>query len=191
MVRILSTFGAISFSLAVSLFLTAPTVVEGHGHPHGFGSLEKRAAPSPTRAGAPQPTSTCKTAYAPIPAGGYPAMDCVPFIQDPQVQAWLKLVDFTKTPVYQPSANGVCPPNLSSIPKEQCWWTCQKCEAPTDITSCPTTGTWGLTYDGKMFQKKRVQNEKEGRKEKRRARSIILTQQQQQQQQQQTTKVYL
>ena len=75
----------------------------------------------------------------------------MPFTQDPQVLIWLKLVDFTKTPVFPPSANGVCPTNLASIPKEQCWWTCQKCEAPDDITSCPTTGTWGLTYDGKCY----------------------------------------
>ncbi|KAG0288445.1 chitin deacetylase, partial [Dissophora globulifera] len=33
------------------------------------------------------------------------------------------------------------------IPADQCWWTCQKCEAKDDITACPTPGTWGLTYD--------------------------------------------
>ncbi|KAG0337491.1 chitin deacetylase, partial [Podila humilis] len=97
--------------------------------------LKKRAA------------ATCSTVYKPVPAGSYPAIDCVPFTQDPQVQTWLKLVDMTKVPVYPPSKDGACPTDLTTIPKDQCWWTCQKCDAPTDIVSCPTTGTWGLTYD--------------------------------------------
>ncbi|KAF9956378.1 chitin deacetylase [Mortierella alpina] len=126
MVHISSTFTAFAaLSLSVSLAL-----VSAHSH-----ALEKRAA------------ATCSTTYAPIAAGSYPAIDCVPFTQDPQVQAWLKLVDLTKAPVFPQSADGVCPPDPSTLPKEQCWWTCQKCEAPDDITSCPTPGTWGLTYD--------------------------------------------
>ncbi|CAO3572023.1 unnamed protein product [Mortierella alpina] len=126
MVHISSTFTAFAaLSLSVSL-----TLVSAHSH-----ALEKRAA------------ATCNTTYAPIAAGSYPAIDCVPFTQDPQVQAWLKLVDLTKAPVFPQSADGVCPPDPSTLPKEQCWWTCQKCEAPDDITSCPTPGTWGLTYD--------------------------------------------
>ncbi|GJJ70978.1 peptidoglycan-N-acetylglucosamine deacetylase [Entomortierella parvispora] len=129
MVRILSVLGAIAVSLA-PLFLA--TSVQGHGH-H---SLEKRAG-----------ASTCKTTYTAVAPGQYPAIDCVPFTQDPQVLTWLKLVDFSKTPVFPPSADGVCPTDLTTIPKDQCWWTCQKCEAPDDITTCPTTGTWGLTYD--------------------------------------------
>ncbi|KAK3808455.1 MAG: carbohydrate esterase family 4 protein [Benniella sp.] len=121
MVKILSVFAVLSLSASVSLG-------------HGLHKPEKRAV-------------ACSTAYKPIAAGSYPALDCVPFIQDPQVQEWLKLVDFTKTPVYPPSKNGECPTDLTTIPKDQCWWTCQKCEAPGDITSCPKTGTWGLTYD--------------------------------------------
>ncbi|KAG0364329.1 chitin deacetylase, partial [Gamsiella multidivaricata] len=122
MVKIILTFTALSMALSM---------VMGHGV-HG---LEKRA------------TATCSTVYKPVAAGAYPALDCTPFVQDPQVQTWLKLVDFTKTPVYPPSKDGVCPTDLTTIPKDQCWWTCQKCEAPGDITSCPKTGTWGLTYD--------------------------------------------
>ncbi|KAI1316394.1 chitin deacetylase [Mortierella claussenii] len=122
MVKILPTLAALSLSLSVAL---------GHSH-HG---LEKRGV------------ATCSTTYAPVAANAYPALDCIPFVQDPQVQAWLKLVDFSKTPVYPPSKNGACPTDLTTIPKDQCWWTCQKCEAPGDITSCPKSGTWGLTYD--------------------------------------------
>ncbi|KAF9914449.1 chitin deacetylase [Lobosporangium transversale] len=122
MVKVLSTFAILSLSLSLAL---------GHGHYN----LEKRAV------------AKCSTTYKPVAVNAYPALDCTPFIQDPQVQAWLKLVDFSKVPVFPPSKNGVCPTDLTTIPKDQCWWTCQKCEAPGDITSCPKTGTWGLTYD--------------------------------------------
>ncbi|KAF9583247.1 chitin deacetylase [Lunasporangiospora selenospora] len=128
MVKFASALAAISLSITLSL-------VSGHG----LHDLEKRAAAGPT----------CSTKYAAVAAGAYPAIDCVPFTQDPQVQQWLKLVDFSKVPVYPPS-NGACPTDpaaLAALPKDQCWWTCQKCEAAGDITSCPTKGTWGLTYD--------------------------------------------
>ncbi|KAG0287032.1 chitin deacetylase [Linnemannia gamsii] len=118
-------------SLATSLVLTL-SVASAHGH-H---MLEKRAA-----------ASTCSTAYKAVAAGAWPALDCAPFTQDPQVQTWLKLVDMTKVPVFPQSKDGVCPTDKTTIPADQCWWTCQKCEAPTDITSCPKVGTWGLTYD--------------------------------------------
>ncbi|KAF9981029.1 chitin deacetylase [Mortierella antarctica] len=122
MVKILPTLISVSLSLSVVFA-------------HSFHGLEKRAGP------------VCPTAYAPIASGAYPALDCTPFVQDPQVQAWLKLVDFTKTPVYPPSVKGECPTDVASIPKDRCWWTCQKCEAPDDVTFCPKAGTWGLTYD--------------------------------------------
>ncbi|KAF9572060.1 chitin deacetylase [Mortierella alpina] len=119
MVKILPTLVTVSLSLAV---------VSAHGL-HG---LEKRAG------------VVCPTVYAPLAPGAYPALDCTPFVQDPQVQAWLKLVDFTKTPNYPLKVQDECP---AVIDKDRCWWTCQKCEAPDDITFCPQTGTWGLTYD--------------------------------------------
>lgn len=121
-------FAAISLSLSLSLV---------SAHPHGHGALEKRA------------TATCSKTYTPVAAGQYPAIDCVPFTQDPQVVEWLKLVDFTKTPVFPTSVDGACPTDITTLPQDRCWWTCQKCEASDDINSCPTAGSWGLTYDGK------------------------------------------
>ncbi|KAF9152893.1 chitin deacetylase [Linnemannia schmuckeri] len=118
-------------SLATALVLTL-SAAAAHG-PH---MLEKRAA-----------AATCSTVYKAVAAGAWPALDCPPFVQDPQVQTWLKLVDMTKVPVFPQSKDGVCPIDKTTIPADQCWWTCQKCEAPTDITSCPKVGTWGLTYD--------------------------------------------
>ncbi|KAG0370648.1 hypothetical protein BC939DRAFT_503791 [Gamsiella multidivaricata] len=133
MVKVSTTLFTISFSLSLSL-----VSAHGLGHSHGIDILEKRAAAAP---------SACNANPPAVASGQYPVIDCVPSPQDPQVQTWLKLVDFTKTPVYPPSTDGVCPTDLTTLPKDQCWWTCQKCEAPNDITSCPTPGTWGLTYD--------------------------------------------
>ncbi|KAF9300647.1 chitin deacetylase [Mortierella antarctica] len=109
-------------------------------HGHGHHMLEKRAATAPEPQG-------CSSTYTPVAAGAWPVLDCIPFIQDPQVQTWLKLVDMTKVPVYPLSNNGLCPTDLTTIPKDQCWWTCQKCDAPADIVTCPKQNTWGLTFD--------------------------------------------
>ncbi|KAF9279580.1 chitin deacetylase [Mortierella alpina] len=124
MVKILPTLVTISLSLSVVFA-------------HGLHDVEKRAE------------LVCPTVYAPVAPGAYPALDCTPFTQDPQVQAWLKLVDFTKTPNYPRSNNGECPPpqDVANIPKDHYWWTCQKTEAPDDVVVCPKVGTWGLTYD--------------------------------------------
>ncbi|KAF9962967.1 chitin deacetylase [Mortierella alpina] len=122
MVKILSTL--ITATLCLSMVSA-----------HGLHSIEKRAE------------LVCPTVYAPVAPGAYPALDCTPFTEDPQVQAWLKLVDFSKTPVFPPSIKGECPVDTASIPKGRCWWTCQKCEDKDDIVVCPKVGTWGLTYD--------------------------------------------
>ncbi|KAF9586621.1 chitin deacetylase [Lunasporangiospora selenospora] len=150
MVKVLPALVALSASLSIVLS-------------HGSYALERRAAPAKTTTtvaatkttvvatgtagtSAPEP-SGCTTAYAPVAAGAWPSLDCIPFTQDPQVQQWLKLVDFTKVPSYPLSNDGLCPTDLTTIPSDQCWWTCQKCTAPTDVTFCPQTDHWGLTYD--------------------------------------------
>ncbi|KAF9118345.1 chitin deacetylase [Mortierella sp. 14UC] len=119
MVKILPTLLALSATLSMVLG-------HKHGYSHDLQALEKRGTAAPEPTGCP--------AYAPVSA-------------DPQVQQWLKLVDMTKVPVYPLSNDGLCPPAGTTIPAGQCWWTCQKCTAPDDITFCPQTGIWGLTYD--------------------------------------------
>jgi hypothetical protein len=121
--------------LAAALVLTL-SAASAHGH-H---MLEKRAAP------------VCSTPYKAVAEGAWPELDCRPFVEDPQVQAWLKLVDMAKVPVY-PRSNGdvLCPNDGTTLNPKQCSWSCQKCEALTDITNCPKVGTWGLTYDGKFL----------------------------------------
>ncbi|KAF9335933.1 chitin deacetylase [Podila minutissima] len=87
----------------------------GSKHPHGRRGhvhymLEKRAATAPEPQG-------CSSTYTPVAAGAWPVLDCILFIQDPQVQTWLKLVDMTKIPVYPLSNNGLCPTDLTTIPR--------------------------------------------------------------------------
>ncbi|KAK3838148.1 MAG: family 4 carbohydrate esterase [Linnemannia gamsii] len=132
MVKILPTLLALSATLSIVLG-------HKHGHSHDLEILQKRGTSAPEPTGCP--------AYAPVAAGAWPTLDCIPYPQDPQVQQWLKLVDMTKVPVYPLSNDGLCPAAGTIIPAGQCWWTCQKCTAPDDITFCPQTGTWGLTYD--------------------------------------------
>ncbi|KAK3825245.1 MAG: hypothetical protein J3Q66DRAFT_327297 [Benniella sp.] len=89
----------------------------------------------------------CAAKYlGPIPKGSWPQPNCVPFVEDPQVQEWIKLVDLTKVPVHPLSNNGECP-SPANITGDRCWWPCQKCEANDDIAHCPTPNTWGLTFD--------------------------------------------
>ncbi|KAF9086543.1 chitin deacetylase [Mortierella sp. GBA35] len=154
MVRNISQLVALSAALTF-VFAHGPRRSSGTdtslygGSPYKGRSILEKRAPTTTGPQAPQQsTCTAKIYTTPIAAGNYPTLDCIPFVQDPQVQEWLKLVDMTKVPMYPLSSDGVCPPDPSTISAGQCWWTCQKCEAPTDVTKCPTTGTWGLTYDG-------------------------------------------
>ncbi|KAG0297724.1 chitin deacetylase [Linnemannia gamsii] len=142
----ITTATATAVTIAVS-FASALTLVSAHPNMHLTSSSSSGHGPHALEKRAPAAAPSCSTTYTPVAAGQYPVIDCVPFIQDPQVQTWLKLVDFSKTPVFPPSQKGVCPTDLTTLPQEQCWWTCQKCDAPDDITSCPTTGTWGLTFD--------------------------------------------
>ncbi|GJJ77855.1 peptidoglycan-N-acetylglucosamine deacetylase [Entomortierella parvispora] len=131
MVKIIPTLVGLSASLAVVL------AHAGHGK---FGSLEKRGT------AAPEPAS-CKSDFVDVLPGKYPVLDCIPFVQDSQVKKWLQQYDISKAPVFPLSNDGACPTNTASIPDGQCWWTCQKCTAPNDVTFCPKAGTWGLTYD--------------------------------------------
>lgn len=154
MVRILPQLVALSAALTYVLahgpsrIRRSQSLTHDGGSPYAHNSiLEKRAPSGPQH---PEPTTcTQKTYTTPIAAGAFPALDCIPFIEDPQVQDWLKLVDMTKVPSFPLSNDGACPA-AGTTPAAQCWWTCSKCVAPEDVTNCPQPGNWGLTYDGKF-----------------------------------------
>lgn len=83
--------------------------------------------------------------------GTFPALDEVPPIDSPQVQAWIQEV----------ANSGVTIPNLSvtvndadcgsnaaaAADTSRCWWTCGQCTRETDIVECPDKLTWGVSYD--------------------------------------------
>ncbi|SJX62132.1 probable Chitin deacetylase [Sporisorium reilianum f. sp. reilianum] len=86
-----------------------------------------------------------------LPAN-FPALDVVPPTNSPQVQDWIRQIDWSKVPnvtttVDSASCSGN-PTNLAQAGANgNCWWTCGQCTRSTDITTCPDTNTWGLSYD--------------------------------------------
>ncbi|KAF9165112.1 chitin deacetylase [Actinomortierella ambigua] len=83
----------------------------------------------------------------------YPPKDRTPDVNSPQVQQWLKEIDWSKVPKISvaPSMPDEphfpnCPPDDEVDPKS-CWWSCDSCVARDDIVTCPQTNDWGLTYD--------------------------------------------
>lgn len=82
----------------------------------------------------------------------FPALDVTPPTNSPQVQQWMSQIDWSKVPnvtatVDSASCSGN-PTNLAQAGASgNCWWTCGHCTRSTDITTCPDTNTWGLSYD--------------------------------------------
>lgn len=100
-----------------------------------------------TLKGAPAlPSSTLNIA-------SYPALDKVPPVDSAQVKKWLAAIDMSKVPNIPPTQLGGCSNASNSLatsksgPDGNCWWTCGGCTRPNDITTCPTTGTWGASFD--------------------------------------------
>ncbi|KAG6820755.1 hypothetical protein H0H93_012019 [Arthromyces matolae] len=80
----------------------------------------------------------------------YPALDKIPFTNTSIVQEWINEVynSGISIPDYSPTNPGGCPNNTAAVADtERCWWTCGGCTRSTDVTECPTSMTWGLTYD--------------------------------------------
>jgi hypothetical protein len=78
-------------------------------------------------------------------------MDVVPATDTPEVQQWIQEVhdtgiaipDFSVT-----SSSAGCQANLQIVnDASRCWWYCGGCTSPIDVTVCPQTLSWGLTYD--------------------------------------------
>lgn len=86
-----------------------------------------------------------------LPAN-FPALDVTPPTTSPQVQKWISQIDWSKVPnvtnTINAAACGSNPTNLAAAGANgNCWWTCGQCTRSTDITVCPDTNTWGLSYD--------------------------------------------
>ena len=80
----------------------------------------------------------------------YPKLDTVPPTDSAEVQQWIAEVQSSgiEIPDFSPTVAGGCPANPGpATDPTRCWWTCGGCTRQSDVTSCPTKGTWGLTYD--------------------------------------------
>ncbi|KAF9653920.1 hypothetical protein BDM02DRAFT_3216331 [Thelephora ganbajun] len=116
------------------------------------------ASPTPTLASTPTSGSvpTFLPNAPPLPplssivASKYPKLDTIPPIDSPEVQQWIAEVQASgiQIPSFSPTVAGGCPTNpQAATDPSRCWWTCGGCVRDTDISSCPTKDTWGLTYD--------------------------------------------
>ena len=80
----------------------------------------------------------------------YPKLDTVPPTDSPEVAQWIAEVQASgiQIPTFNPTVAGGCPTNPdAAADASRCWWTCGGCVGPSDVSSCPTKNTWGLTYD--------------------------------------------
>ncbi|KAM0790666.1 hypothetical protein ACM66B_004525 [Microbotryomycetes sp. NB124-2] len=123
----------------------------------GTATTQAATVPLPTTftAGASPPVSGAP----PLPAitglnpANYPALDITPPIDSPEVQQWIKEVDLDNAPDIPPTGLNGCSnsTNAQALAKAgadgNCWWTCGGCTRATDITYCPTTDEFGLSYD--------------------------------------------
>ncbi|KAF5384683.1 hypothetical protein D9757_006226 [Collybiopsis confluens] len=85
-----------------------------------------------------------------IVSSSYPTWDKVPPTDSPEVQAWIAEVNATGLVIPQLSQTslGGCPNNTAAAADTtRCWWYCTGCTRETDVQTCPTKLTWGLTYD--------------------------------------------
>jgi len=84
------------------------------------------------------------------PYTDYPPLDKTPDVTTPQVQQWIAEVAASgiDIPDFSPTNPGGCPANENIVSNtSRCWWTCSLCTRDTDITTCPSHLTWGLTFD--------------------------------------------
>lgn len=80
----------------------------------------------------------------------YPSLDKQPPTNTSLVQQWIQDVNNSGTsiPNIPPTLPGGCAANPAAVADtSRCWWSCSGCTRPSDVTSCPTQRTWGLTYD--------------------------------------------
>ncbi|PCH33355.1 carbohydrate esterase family 4 protein [Wolfiporia cocos MD-104 SS10] len=80
----------------------------------------------------------------------YPTLDKTPPTDTDLVQQWIQEVQDSGISIPDiPVTNlGGCANNTEAAANtSRCWWTCGGCTRDTDISTCPTKNTWGLTYD--------------------------------------------
>jgi len=139
---------------SVSLLSTNPTA-------YPLSSIVAGAPPQPTHPLPSTPVAGAQPTLIPgapplpnvalINPANYPALDKPPPIDSPEVQQWIQEVKNSGVtiPNISQTLPGGCPANLQAVADDanRCWWTCGGCTRDSDVTTCPTLNTWGLTYD--------------------------------------------
>ncbi|KAE9398546.1 glycoside hydrolase/deacetylase [Gymnopus androsaceus JB14] len=79
----------------------------------------------------------------------WPAQDKLPDTTSSEVQEWMKELDGWDIPDLSPTVDGTCAsdPENAANAAARGWWTCGGTTRATDVTNCPNSGTWGLSFD--------------------------------------------
>ncbi|KAK0539402.1 chitin deacetylase [Tilletia horrida] len=138
--------------IPASVLQILSTITSGTGNPQATQTLSKTYAAGakntyiPNAAGLPDISS--------LDPSQYPELDTLPSKSTrasvlAQNKKWLSGVDFSLVPNIPPSKDGSCAsdPELAAQAQQNGWWTCGLYTRPTDITTCPQEGQWGLSYD--------------------------------------------
>jgi hypothetical protein len=66
-----------------------------------------------------------------------------------EVAQWMTELDGFDIPDLTPTNDGTCAgdPTAAADAASRGWWTCGGYTRPTDITSCPSKMTWGVSFD--------------------------------------------
>lgn len=90
---------------------------------------------------------------------GYPDTLQIPDPKHPEVQAIVKMIDWSKVPkapVRKQKKSGGWVSDTDGPKDPYCWWSDTLClkpkiNIPADFHECPTKGDWGLSYDDGPF----------------------------------------
>lgn len=81
----------------------------------------------------------------------WPELDKVPPTNSPQVQEWMRAIDWSLVPDIPINQLGGCnnASNAQALADaaNNGWWTCGGHTRSTDVVSCPEKMTWGMSYD--------------------------------------------
>ncbi|KAN0129844.1 glycoside hydrolase/deacetylase [Lactarius tabidus] len=82
-------------------------------------------------------------------AADWPTQDKLPDASSPEVQGWMQELVGFDIPDWSPTADGTCvgDPAAAAESKARGWWTCGGFTRDTDITACPKTYDWGVSFD--------------------------------------------
>ncbi|PCH33356.1 carbohydrate esterase family 4 protein [Wolfiporia cocos MD-104 SS10] len=142
-------------TISFSLITENPTAIPISDIRTGTAQLQSTIAISTTYAAGARPTQISSAAGLPdalaLNPKDYPTLDKTPPTDTPEVQEWISQVmnsgvDIPDIPVTNP---GGCGNNTAALANaaQNCWWTCGGCVRDTDITTCPTKDSWGVSYD--------------------------------------------